>query len=133
MQPSPYTPGVVTPDVAGRATQLAFFRERAEFISLLGRFAGRITVYHAARGIGKTSLLRSAQRIFKSHKVHTIWITANEDENLLATILSEIHDALPTSHKARNTAKEAIESLTLSLGTASTGVKATIKPSVHAS
>jgi len=128
MQASPYTPGVVTPDVAGRAAQLAFFRERAEYISLLGRFAGRITVYYAARGIGKTSLLRSAQRIFRANKVHTIWITANEDENLLATLLGEIHDALPTSHKARKTAKEAIESVTLSLGTSGTGVKATVKP-----
>jgi len=132
-QPSPYTPGVVAHEVPGRGNQLSFFRERAQYIGLLGRFSGRITVYYAARGIGKTSLLRSAQRIFRANRIHTIWVTANEDENLLATILSEMHDALPVAHRGKAIARDAIESLTVSVGTSGTGVKAAVKPIAHAS
>jgi len=131
-QPSPYTPGVVARDVPGRATQLAFFRERAEYIGLLSGFSGRVTVYHAARGIGKTSLLRSAQRIFRANKIQTVWITADENEPLIETVLSEIQNTLPATHKARKVIHDALESVTVSVGTSGTGVKATLKPTAIA-
>lgn len=112
----------------GRANQLAFFRERAEFISLLKGFSGRVTVFQAPRGIGKTSLLRGAQRIFRASKVHTVWVTADANENLLETLLTELHNALPAGHKGRKTVREAIDSVTVSVGTSGTGMKATLKP-----
>lgn len=126
-QPSPYTPGVVAKEVPGRAVQVDFFRERAQYIGVLGRFSGRIVVYFAPRGIGKTSLLRSGQRLFRANKIRTVWVTANEDENLLATILSEIRAILPAGSKALKSVLEAIETVTLTAGLPGTGVKTTLK------
>jgi len=132
-QPSPYTPGEVAQEVPGRAAQLAFYRERAKYIGLLGNFSGRITVYHAPRGLGKTSLLRGAQRIFRSNGIKTVWVTANEDENLLATLLSEMRQVLPATSKASHKVRDSLDSFTIGIGTAGTGAKATFKPSETAS
>ena len=126
-QPSPYTPGIVARWVPGRAPELAFFGERAQFIGGLGRFAGRITVYQAARGVGKTSLLRQAQLIFQQHGVQTLWVTANESENLLETILRAMRDSLPAGQKAWQGVSESLDSLTVGVGSSGTGVKATLK------
>jgi hypothetical protein len=132
-QPSPYTPGVVSKDVPGRVAQLGFYRERAEYIGVLGNFSGRITVYHAARGIGKTSLLRGAQRIFRARSLKTIWITANEDENLLSTVLTELKSVSPKGSKGWQKVSEALDTITVSVGTSGTGVKATLKPNTDSS
>ena len=58
MQPSPYTPGEIARAVPGRAHQLAELDERLSVLVDLRRLVGRIRVDHAARGFGKTSLLR---------------------------------------------------------------------------
>lgn len=73
---------------------------------MLGRFVGRVRVDHAARGVGKTSLLREAQRIFERRGVATVWVTANEDEKLLPTILAELKSALPPTR--RKTARQGV-------------------------
>lgn len=63
MQPSPYTPGEIARTVPGRAQQIAEVDERLSTLIDLGRLVGRIRVDHAARGFGKTSLLREYQRL----------------------------------------------------------------------
>lgn len=89
-QSSPYTPGVVARSVPGREEQLGFYEERALLISELQQFIGRIRVEVAPRGMGKTSLLRQAQKKMESNQIATVWVTAGEESDLLTTIYSEL-------------------------------------------
>lgn len=114
-QLSPYTPGVVAKAVPGRSTQLAFYEERAQIISQLGQFVGSVRVDYAARGIGKTSLLREAQRLFERYSIETVWVTAIEGENLAASILDEIRQVLPKTKRVDELVG-AIDSATVTVG-----------------
>lgn len=91
MQPSPYTPGEVARDVPGRAVQLAQMDERLSYLIDLQRLVGRIRVDVAARGIGKTSLLREAQRRAEARGALTVWVTAGDEVPLVPAIAGEIH------------------------------------------
>lgn len=126
MQSSPYTPGTVAKTVPGRRAQLAFYEERAQHIALLHAFAARVRVDVAGRGIGKTSLLREAQRIFERHGIRSVWVTADPDESLAAAILAELRHIVP---KDRSSALvEAIDSASLTIGPSFAKASATIKP-----
>lgn len=130
MQLSPYTPGEVADSVPGRATQLAFYEEKAQRIENLGEFLARVRVDYAARGVGKTSLLREAERIFTRHGIATIWVTANQDENLLLTVLDEMRKLVPTSKAAD--VLSYIDSATLTLDAGVVKGAVTVKPKKNA-
>lgn len=83
MQPSPYTPGEVARAVPGRAIQLAQMDERLSYMVDLQRLVGRVRVDVAARGIGKTSLLREVQRRADARGALTVWMTAGEQRGLI--------------------------------------------------
>jgi len=53
--------------------------ERLSYMIDLRRLVGRIRVDVAARGIGKTSLLREVQRRAEARGALTLWVTAGED------------------------------------------------------
>jgi hypothetical protein len=129
-QPSPYTPGVVAKTVPGRATQLAFFEERAQLIANLGQFVGNVRVDYAARGVGKTSLLREAERLFERHGVKTVWVTAVEGENLAASVLDELRKVLPKTKRLAELL-ELIDSATFSVGGGPAKAGVTLKPGQH--
>lgn len=130
MQISPYTPGEVADAVPGRATQLAFYAEKAQRIMSLGEFIARVRVDYAARGVGKTSLLREAERIFARNGIATIWVTANQDENLLLTVLDEMRKLVSTSKAAD--VLSYIDSATLTLDTGVVKGSVTVKPKKNA-
>lgn len=127
-QPSPYTPGVVARSVPGRSAQLRFYTQRAEDIGTLGRFVPRVRVDHAARGVGKTSLLREAERIFVRQGAATVFVTANEDEQLLPTIAAELEELLPAAARRSDEMVELVESATLSLGAGPLRASVTVRP-----
>lgn len=131
-QPSPYTPGEVAKTVPGRSAQLAFYDERAQLISTLGRFVGRVRVDHAARGVGKTSLLREAQRRFETYGIASVWVTANEDEKLLPTILSALREKLPAARRTATDLVELIDSVSVTLGAGPVRGRVTVKPGAAA-
>jgi hypothetical protein len=117
MQPSPYTPGEVARAVPGRATQLTEFDERISTLVDLRRLVGRIRVDHAARGVGKTSLLREFQRRAEARGVTTLWVTAGEPQGLIAQICEEAaraSDVLP--HGVRTRLLSRIDSLQVTVG-----------------
>lgn len=126
MQISPYTPGEVADAVPGRAKQLAFYAEKAQRIMSLGEFIARVRVDYAARGVGKTSLLREAERIFTRNGIATIWVTANQDENLLLTVLDEMRKLVSTSKAAD--VLSYIDSATLTLDAGVVKGSVTVKP-----
>lgn len=126
MQISPYTPGEVADAVPGRTAQLAFYEEKAQRIEHLHEFIARVRVDYAARGVGKTSLLREAQRIFARHTIATLWVTANQDENLLLTVLDEMRGLVPAAYAAEALSHIDSATVTLSAGVAKGSV--TVRP-----
>lgn len=114
MQPSPYTPGEIARTVPGRSLQLAEVDERLSVLVDLGRLVGRIRVDHAARGFGKTSLLREYQRRATARGVSTIWVTAGEATGLTAQIAAELSRATSgLSEKTRKALHDRIATLEL--------------------
>lgn len=117
MQPSPYTPGEVARDVPGRAVQLAQVDERLSYLLDLGRLLGRIRIDVAARGIGKTSLLREMQRRAEAQGALTAWVTAGESGGLVAALAAELAKVADTWRgEARHALREAAGRLTVTVG-----------------
>lgn len=85
MQPSPYTPGETA-----REVQLTDISGLLARVALEGRFAGRVRVDVGPRGVGKTSLLRRAQRTAHDLGLATIFVTAGNGA-LTAVIADEVH------------------------------------------
>ncbi|MFT2711972.1 MULTISPECIES: AAA family ATPase [unclassified Clavibacter] len=113
---SPYTPGSVPTSLPGRADKLQQFREAAQRMASDGLFIPRVHVDHGPRGIGKTSLLREAQRIFGGYRIRTVLITADPDEDLVRSLLGELRQVVGTGTRLRKAALEAIDSATVTLG-----------------
>ena len=132
-QPSPYTPGTVARTVPGRGQQLAFYEERAQYIATLESFSARIRVDFAARGVGKTSLLREAERIFSRYGIRAVWVTADQDENLTQSVLSEIRKLASPSTRRGKTLREAIDSATVTINAAFAQASVTMKRPQQAS
>jgi hypothetical protein len=117
MQPSPYTPGEVAREIPGRAVQLAQMDERLAYMIDLHRLVGRVRVDVAARGIGKTSLLREVQRRAEARGALTIWVTAGEDMGLIPALAAEIHRKTHDwKADTRERLRELLEHLTVSVG-----------------
>ncbi|WP_435749004.1 hypothetical protein [Microbacterium sp. PMB16] len=76
--------------------------------------------------MGKTSLLREAERIFARHGIAAIWVTANQDENLLLTVLDEMRKLVPASKAAD--VLNSIDSATLTLNAGVMKGSITVKP-----
>ena len=75
----------------GRGAQLSDMDERLSYMIDLRRLVGRVRVDVAPRGLGKTSLLREAQRHADGRGALTIWLTAGEELGLVTSIGEEIH------------------------------------------
>lgn len=116
MSYSPYTPGSVPTKLPGRADKLTQFRNAARRIDVDAQFVPRVHVDHGPRGIGKTSLLREAQRIFASYHIRSVLITADPHEDLVQSLLSELKHVVGSGSRIRKAAIEAIDSASLSLG-----------------
>ncbi|HEV7184717.1 MAG TPA: ATP-binding protein [Leifsonia sp.] len=113
---SPYTPGSVPTKLPGRAEKLQQFREAAQRIDSEAQFVPRIHVDHGPRGIGKTSLLREAQRIFGSYHIKTVLITADPNEDLVQSLLGELKQIVGKGSRLKKAALEAIDSASLTFG-----------------
>jgi hypothetical protein len=91
--------------------------ERLSYMIDLQRLVGRVRVDVAARGIGKTSMLREAQRRAQARGAMTIWVTAGESQGLTAAIAREIGRAANDwKDEARGRLPDLLERLTVSLG-----------------
>lgn len=117
MQPSPYTPGEVARQVPGRGTQLSDIDERLSYMIDLRRLVGRVRVDIAPRGLGKTSLLREAQRHADARGALTIWVTAGEELGLIASTGEEIRRRTETwGSETRGRLRQLLENLQVTLG-----------------
>ncbi len=94
MLPNPYTPGQLPRVFAGRAAELDKLRDRLGRVSTFGEFAGPLLTFHGPRGLGKTSLLRSAQRDAERAGFVTVWVSISSGTSLLDEIAAQVDRAL---------------------------------------
>ena len=115
MQRSPYTPGETTDFLPGRDSLVLSLQRMANHLADDGAFIARPRVYIGGRGVGKTSLLRSAQASAHRQGLHTVWITAG-DSRLINTLSAEL-SALTTGwdHAARQEIIRLIRNLQITL------------------
>lgn len=99
MQRSPYTPGEVTTFLPGRETHMRRLRSQMQHVADEGAFIARPRVYVGSRGVGKTSLLRYAQKVARERGLATVWITAG-DADLLPVLSAELQRLTRTWHSS---------------------------------
>ena len=121
MNISPYTPGQVAREIYGRDKILEDLKRDLAFQIAEPHLIGRIEVYSGPRGVGKTSLLRSAQSYSVSKGFETVWVTAGEGS--LVTSLIESLSGLTRSWKGELGDKlgELLESVRIQIGGISVG------------
>ena len=73
--PNPYTPGQVPRILAGRRVELGRIRDQISRVATYGELGGPLLVFHAPRGLGKTSLLRAAQRETAELGFVSVWVS----------------------------------------------------------
>ncbi|WP_183095307.1 ATP-binding protein [Nocardioides stalactiti] len=128
MLPNVYTPGQIPRILAGRKADLRRIEDRLARVSTYGELAGPLLVFHAPRGIGKTSLLRAAQRKADQLGFATAWTSCSRDRPVLAEVVDSVGRALeridavpdPTRWRGR------LERVTLEVGVPGAKVQAEI-------
>lgn len=115
---SPYTPGELAPEVPGRDTELDDIADKLAAAAGRHRLVGRIRVETGARGVGKTSLLRQAERNARDDGWETVFLTAGQDPLVLA-----LADALAAGPlRWSRTDRDRFTDLQLSFGPVSTTI-----------
>lgn len=130
MLPSPYTPGQPAQILGGRARERARIIQQLDRVAALGEYGGPLQVFHAPRGIGKTSLLRSAEREARAKGFATVWVSATGGSSVVSELVYAVRAALDAvgsiNAKQKATWQAGLSKLELQLGVAGSGVKATI-------
>ncbi len=91
---NPYTPGQVPRILAGRVEELGRIREQVSRIATFGELGGPLLVFHAPRGLGKTSLLRAAQGQAAEHGFVSVWVACSRDRPFLPELVRGVERAL---------------------------------------
>lgn len=92
--PNPYTPGQLPRVFAGRAAERVKLHDRLGRVRTFGEYAGPLLTFHGPRGLGKTSLLRSAQRDAEGAGFVTVWVSISSGTSLLDEIAAQVDRAL---------------------------------------
>ena len=79
MEPSPYAPGSIPEYLAGRGRERDLIRDKVSRLSMLGRSGGPARALQSPRSLGKTSLLRMAQRDAIADGFLTVWATGRDN------------------------------------------------------
>lgn len=121
MNISPYTPGQVAREIYGRDKILEDFKRDLAFQIVEPHLIGRIEVYSGPRGVGKTSLLRSAQSYSVSKGFETVWVTAGEG-SLLSSLFESLSGLTRTwKGELGDKLGELLESVRIQIGGISVG------------
>jgi hypothetical protein len=94
---NPYTPGQVPRIFAGRVAELGRIRDQVSRVATFGELGGPLLVFHAPRGLGKTSLLRTAQRQAAELGFVSAWVACSRDRPFLPELVRSIERALHRS------------------------------------
>jgi len=120
MLPNPYAPGELPRVLAGREQQQDRIRGYLSRIGTYGEMGGPLLVFLGPRGVGKTSLLREAQRDAEEHGFITAWVACRRNAPFLPDLVSRVGkavesaDILPRAEKG--TWKLRVENIGLEFG-----------------
>ncbi|GAA2132920.1 ATP-binding protein [Nocardioides bigeumensis] len=92
--PNPYTPGQVPRFLAGRREELGRIRDQVGRVATYGETGGPLLVFHAPRGLGKTSLLRAAQRETAELGVVSVWVSCVRGTPVLPELVAGVARSL---------------------------------------
>ncbi|WP_447645221.1 AAA family ATPase [Nocardioides zeae] len=90
MLPNPYTPGSLPTYLAGRNHERSLVEERLGRVRLLRRAGGPLLAFHGPRGLGKTSLLRQAEKDAAAAGFVTAWVTGRSDRAMVDALASSL-------------------------------------------
>lgn len=90
----PYTPGQVPRILAGRVVELGRIRDQLARVATFGELGGPLLVFHAPRGLGKTSLLRTAQRQAAEVGFVSVWVACSREQAFLPELVRGVERAL---------------------------------------
>ncbi|WP_283633690.1 ATP-binding protein [Mycolicibacterium poriferae] len=105
-QRSPYTPGAIALHLPGRDVHLARVSVHLTNLSVYRQLDGRVHVFVGPRGVGKTSLLRVAQRDAQQRTFTTVWATGGDSVSLSVDLANEFDKLVTTTWT--DTAKAAL-------------------------
>ncbi|WP_170981696.1 ATP-binding protein [Nocardioides dongxiaopingii] len=117
--PDPYTPGQVPRVLAGRAVELGRIRDRLGRVASFGELAGPLLVFHAPRGLGKTSLLRTAEREAAAIGFASAWLACSRERPFLPELVRSVERALDRVDlrvESRRRWRDRLTSLSVELG-----------------
>lgn len=110
-------------EVPGRDPQMAGIRERLDYLDYRRSLVGRVRVFVGPRGVGKTSMLRLAQRDAEARGFTTVWVTTGDEQPLAAALADEFSRLSSTWATSAATAlKTALRTLTVSIAGVTMGV-----------
>lgn len=90
----PFTPGQVPRVLAGRAAEMSRIRDQIGRVNTFGELGGPLLVFHAPRGLGKTSLLRAAQRQANELGLVSAWIACSRERPFLPELVHAVERSL---------------------------------------
>lgn len=119
--PDPYTPGEVPRVLIGRETELGRIRDRVSRVATFGEMGGPLLVFHAPRGLGKTSLLRTAQQQADGVGCVSVWVACSRDRPFLpelahATDRALVRVGLAADPPGRGRWRDRLERVSVELG-----------------
>jgi len=120
-QRSPYTPGSIAHRLPGRDVHLERVNVHLTNLSIYRQLDGRVHVFVGPRGVGKTSLLRAAQRDAQNRTFTTVWATGGDSVSLSVDLANEFHKLITAKWTATATAAltETLKTVRLNFGVAS--------------
>lgn len=117
--PDPYTPGQVPRVLAGRAVELGRIRDRLGRVASFSELAGPLLVFHAPRGLGKTSLLRTAEKEAAALGFASAWLACSRERPFIPELVRSVERALERvdlQMESRQRWRDRLSSLSLELG-----------------
>lgn len=128
---NPYTPGQVPRVFAGRAVELRRIEDQLARVVTYGEIGGPLMVFHAPRGLGKTSLLRTAQRRADGLGFVSAWVACSRDRPVLPELVRSVHTALERADVlprggAGGRWRKRLESVTVEVGLPGAKVQAAV-------
>lgn len=129
MLPDPYTPGEVPRVLIGRETELRRIRDRVSRVATFGEMGGPLLVFHAPRGLGKTSLMRTAQQQASEVGCVCAWVACSRERPFQPELAHAVDRALDRagvtspSTTERGRWRDRLERISLELGMPGAKVK----------
>jgi len=131
--PDPYTPGQVPRVLAGRVVEQGRIRDQLARVSTFGELGGPLLVFHAPRGLGKTSLLRNAQRQATEVGFVSVWVACSRDTPFLPELVRGVERSLQRAEivpaGARKSWRARLDKVGLEFGLPGVKVRADVRPS----